>query len=162
MVAYLKKYGAVTRDHGYDICFIRPGEKRPFGKEWEETKHGPKKLAWAMRTGKENYGVGIKTKHNPLVDIDCYDEDIVAEMIEFTEALCGETLKRVGMPPKTGLLYRTDEPFRKVQSQTYLDDEGRRVKCEVLADGQQFVAFHIHPDTKKPYRWADKESPVRS
>ena len=26
-------------------------------------------------------------------------------------------------------------------------------KIELLADGQQIVAFGLHPDTKKPYSW---------
>jgi hypothetical protein len=29
----------------------------------------------------------------------------------------------------------------------------------VLGDGQQFVAYAIHPDTGKPYRWLDKAGP---
>jgi hypothetical protein len=157
--AYLKKYGQSTIDHGYDICFIRPGEKRPFGKEWEKTKHGPKRLAAALNAGREDYGVGIKTRLSPLVDVDCYDAEMVDHMVAFTEELCGETLQRVGMPPKTGLLYRADKPFPKTQSRVFIDDEGRQVKLEVLGDGQQFVAFHIHPDTQEPYRWKDKRHP---
>jgi hypothetical protein len=29
----------------------------------------------------------------------------------------------------------------------------------VLGDGQQFVAYAIHPDTGEPYRWLDKAGP---
>jgi hypothetical protein len=36
------------------------------------------------------------------------------------------------------------------------------VKLEVLGDGQQFVAFHVHPDTGKPYRWKDKKHPANT
>lgn len=160
MPAYLKKYGQVTIDHGYDIVFIRPGEKRPFGKDWEKKKHGPKRLASALENGREDYGVGIKTRETPLVDIDCYDEEIVEHMIEFTENTVGPSLQRVGFAPKTGLLYRSDKPFPKTQSRVFIDDEGRQVKLEVLGDGQQFVAFHIHPDTGEPYRWKDKRHPA--
>ena len=160
MPAYLKKYGQLTLDHGYDICFIRPGEKRPFGKDWEKKVHGPKRLASALEAGRENFGVGIKTKNTPLVDIDCYDEEIVEHMIRFTEETVGPALQRVGMAPKTGLLYRSAKPFPKTQSRVFIDDEGRQVKLEVLGDGQQFVAFHIHPDTNEPYRWKDKRHPA--
>ena len=30
-------------------------------------------------------------------------------------------------------------------------------KIELLCDGQQLVAFGIHPDTRKPYRWIGGE-----
>ena len=82
---YLQKYGLRVIEAGYDICFIRPGEKRPFGKDWEAKKHGPKRLASAIENGRGGFGVGIKTKHTPGVDIDCYDEDLVTHMIAFTE-----------------------------------------------------------------------------
>lgn len=150
---YLEKYALKVVRNGYDICFIRPGEKRPFGKDWEAKTHGPKRIAGAIERGRGDFGVGIKTSATPLVDIDCYDEKLVAHMTKVTEDLCGPALQRVGLAPKTGLLYRTDDPFPKTQSKTFIDDEGRNVKLEVLAEGQQFVAFHTHPDTGKPYKW---------
>lgn len=159
MSEYLKKYGQATLDSGYSICFIRPGEKRPYGAEWESNVHGPKAVAAAIRKGRANFGIGIKAKTTPGVDIDCYDSDLVEHMKAFTVELLGETIERVGQPPKTLLVYRAPVPFRKVQSTRYVDDAGRSVKLEVLADGQQFVAFHVHPDTEKPYRWKDKRAP---
>ena len=160
--AYLAKYGGLVLDNGYTICAIRPGEKRPYGKDWEAQKFGPKTLAGFIEAGREMFGVGIKTKRTPGVDIDCYDEDVVAHMIAFTTALLGETLERVGLAPKTLLVYNAKTPFPKTQSKTFTDDEGRNVKLEVLSDGQQFVAFHIHPDTGKPYRWKDKRHPANT
>lgn len=155
---YLKKYALQVIENGYDICFIRPGEKRPFGKDWEAVKHGPKRIAAAIEAGRGHFGVGIKTKHTVGVDIDCYDRDLVKYMVRVTQDLCGKTLQRVGLAPKTLLVYRTEEPFPKTQSKVFIDDEGRQVKLEVLADGQQFVAFHIHPDTDEPYKWLGDES----
>lgn len=157
-IHYLKRYAQRVVDNGYDICFIRPGEKRPFGKDWESKKHGPKKIAAALEAGRGNFGVGIKTHNTPGVDIDCYDKKLVKHMIGVVEDLCGETLQRTGLAPKTLLVYRVDDEFPKTQSTTFIDDEGRAVKLEVLADGQQFVAFHIHPDTQEPYYWKDDVS----
>jgi hypothetical protein len=155
---YLKKYALRVIENGYDICFIRPGEKRPFGKEWESKNHGPKRVAAAIGAGRGHFGIGVKAEHTPGVDIDCYDRDLVDHMVRVTQDLCGETLRRVGLAPKTLLVYRTEKPFTKTQSKVFIDDEGRQVKLEVLGDGQQFVAFHIHPDTEKPYRWLDDRS----
>lgn len=153
---YLEKYGESVLENGYDICFIRPGEKRPFGKDWEEKKHGPKLLAAFLERGNGDYGVGIKTRKTPLVDIDCYDEDLVEHMREFVTDLVGPALERTGLAPKLGMVYRARSAFPKTQSKTFIDDEGRAVKLEVLGDGQQFVALHTHPDTGKPYRWKNK------
>ncbi len=159
MTAYLKKYGLSVLEQGYDICFIRPGEKRPFGKNWEHVKHGTKRLKAALAAERGDYGVGVKTAKTPLADIDCYDEELVEHMREFITDLCGPTLERVGLAPKLGMVYRSDDPFRKIQSKFYIDEEGRPNKLEVLGDGQQFVALAIHPDTGKPYRWKDKRHP---
>lgn len=159
MTAYLEKYGLAVFENGYDPCFIVPGEKRPYGKEWESKTHGPKTIAKALTNGQAKYGVGIKTKFTPLVDIDCYDKEIVDKIKKYTFDLLGETLERVGLPPKTGLVYRSEDPFPKTQSRVYIDDQGRPVKLEVLGHGQQFVALHIHPDTGEPYRWKDKRHP---
>lgn len=157
--AYLAKYGNAVVENGYAICFIRPGEKRPFGKDWESKKYGPKSIQAALDGGRGDFGVGIKTKRTPGVDIDCYDTDVVDAVRDFTVDLLGDTLERVGQPPKTLLVYRASTPFPKTQSAVYIDDEDRAVKLEVLGDGQQFVALHVHPDTKKPYRWKDKRHP---
>lgn len=158
-VAYLEKYGAAVLDNGYAICAIRPGEKRPYGKDWEAQKFGPKTLAGFIDEGRGDFGVGIKTARTPGVDIDCYDVAIVEHMKAFVTDLLGDTLERVGLAPKTLLVYRCKTPFPKTQSKVFLDDHDRPVKLEVLADGQQFVALHVHPDTEKPYRWKDKRHP---
>jgi hypothetical protein len=158
-VAYLEKYGESVLENGYSICAIRPGEKRPFGKDWEAQKFGPKTLAGFIANDRGGFGVGIKTARTPGVDIDCYDVDLVEHMKAFVIDMLGDTLERVGLAPKTLLVYRCKTPFPKTQSKVFIDDEGRSVKLEVLADGQQFVALHVHPDTNKPYRWKDKRHP---
>lgn len=160
--AYLAKYGGMVLDNGYAICAIRPGEKRPYGKEWESTTFGPKSLAGNIEAGRGNFGVGIKCKKTPGVDIDCYDVEVVEHMKKFVTDLLGDTLERVGLAPKTLLVYRASKPFPKTQSKVFIDDEGHAVKLEVLGDGQQFVAFHVHPDTGKPYRWKDKKHPANT
>lgn len=160
-VHYLKRYALRVTENGYDICFIRPGEKRPYGKDWEAKKHGPKAIARAIEDGRGDFGVGIKTHNTAGVDIDCYDKALVKHMVQVAHETCGKTIERVGLPPKKLLTYRVEEPFPKTQSKTFIDDEGRSVKLEVLADGQQFVAFATHPDTGLPYEWTGNgDSPL--
>jgi hypothetical protein len=165
--AYLEKYGPLALANGYEIIPIKPGTKRPPFDKWEDVRCTKKQLSRWIDNGRSKHGVGILTRLTPLVDIDCRDADIVAKMVAFTEDLLGETLQRTGQAPKTGLVYRTAEPFRKVNSRTFVDpdnpvdDSGKTLgqKLEVLGDGQQFVAYAVHPDTGKPYRWLDKAGP---
>jgi len=140
---------------GYEIVPIRPGEKRPAGGNgWQKRDFGP-----AASHGRKygNHGVGIKTAKTPVVDIDIIDEEIANLMADFTEGVIGATVKRVGQWPKLGLLYRTKFPFPKVTSKAYKDRGGQVHRVEILGDGQQCVAFHIHPDTKEPYTWPNGE-----
>ncbi len=162
--AYLEKYGPLALDNGFEIIPIKPGTKRPPFDKWEEIRATRAKLDRWLDHGRANHGVGILARKTPMVDIDCRDKAIVKKMVTFTQDLLGETLQRIGFAPKTGLLYRTSKPFPKVNSKTWIDpddDSAKPVthKLEVLGDGQQFVAFAIHPDTGEPYRWIDKQAP---
>jgi predicted P-loop ATPase len=56
------------------------------------------------------------------------------------------------------LVYRPEEPFRKIETPELFLPDGQKLQVEVLAEGQQFVGDGIHPITKEPYRWLD-ESP---
>lgn len=164
MVDYLEKYGLNALENGFEIIPIKPGTKRPPFDKWEDIRADKRKLDRWLESGRGDHGVGILARKTPMVDIDCRDDKIVAKMVAFTEKLCGATLQRVGLAPKTGLLYRADEPFKKVNSKTYVDPAKPELthKVEILGDGQQFVAFAIHPDTGEPYRWADKRAPHNS
>ena len=72
-------------------------------------------------------------------------------------------LVRIGAPPKRLLLYRTDTPFRKMRSRAFTlpgDKPGDKAhQIEFLCDGQQFVAYGIHPGTGRPYDWPE-DSPL--
>jgi hypothetical protein len=157
----MKEYGEQIAKNGYEVIPIRPGEKRPYGKEWEKYDGSPKGARSWIRSGKGAFGVGIKSKHAPAVDLDIRDPAVVDRLKKFVFELVGEGMERVGMPPKTLLAYQTDEPFPKVDTGFWIDDEGRTVKVEILADGQQYVAAHIHPDTGQPYQWLGGKSVLR-
>lgn len=153
---YLEEFGVRIADNGYEVIPILPGEKRPYGKRWQTYDGSAEGVQDWIKDGKGSFGCGIKTRRNPAVDIDVHTPAVVEEIRDMVFAITGETLRRVGLPPKELLVFRTDEPFPKVDSGFWIDDKGRTVKCEILADGQQFVAAHIHPDTGKPYQWIGK------
>jgi hypothetical protein len=100
---------------------------------------------------------GIATRNTPAVDIDITD-GVIATTIDnlvfdhFGRA--GVILRRVGRAPKRAILFQAREPFAK---RLALFDapaaDGKLPRIEILASGQQLIAYGIHPDTKRPYLW---------
>jgi predicted P-loop ATPase len=103
---------------------------------------------------------GILTGQVVGIDIDVLREDVVGELVAMLEERLGTTpLVRIGQPPKTLLLYQAKEPFSKISTPSSLAfPDGTSAKIEILADGQQFVAFGTHPKTRAPYTWR-KQTP---
>lgn len=163
---YWKEYGETLRQNGFTIIPIHahdsdlPGAgKRPIGKDWEATVNTESQVAnWAKKY--PNNGIGFLTKHTPAVDIDIYDKDAALHMEKWVLKKFGTAPCRIGRAPKRLFLFRTDTPFSKVKSGVWEDDFGEKHAVEILANGQQFVGFGIHPDTKKEYVWVDGDSPV--
>lgn len=157
---YLAKYGRAVIDNGYLIVPIVKGSKAPGlskpSKNWSVMRADHAKLDEWIGKGFGGNGVGILSLRTPGVDIDCQDQTLVEQLRAFVVERLGETIERVGLPPKTLLVYRAETAFPKVNSNVYIDTMGRTAKLEVLGDGQQFVALHVHPDTHKPYRWLGK------
>lgn len=153
MPGYLASKGHAVLANGYAVIPIKPGTKRPDLTGWRNTEATPKMLNGWLANGRANHGLGILTKWSPAVDIDVLDRDGAEHMTNFVQLQHNFPLVRVGQPPKRSILFRSEVPFRKLSSRWYIDDKGRECHVEVLGDGQQSVAFHIHPDTRKPYRW---------
>ena len=157
MKKFLAEYGERLLARGYNIVPIPPGEKGTTLKSWTSLKADNEHLQKWLGNGYSNAGVGVQTKHSPAVDIDVYDKDCVNKLLTWCEENIGVTVTRVGQEPKTLMVYRCEKPFKKVQSSAYEDWLGNLCRVEILGDGQQFVAFAYHPDTKKPYVWNNGE-----
>ena len=176
----LARHGATLIRNGYHIVPIMRGGKLPPFNGWQQTQADEALLAewlsgkYAAKRGKKgeerdfNYttgprdGVGILTTDTPAVDIDIKNAKMAVAVEEFVRLLLGDAPMRIGNPPKRLLLYRTDTPFRKVQSSVWTSPDGESHKVEILGQGQQFVAIHIHPDTNKPYQWPGGKNPVNT
>ena len=176
-MSYFRTLGPRLLAQGYTIVPIPRGSKGPRLDDWRNlhlqasTFEEWCKGTWTKVTDdgerqipntRDTDGVGINTTGNPAVDVDEYDEAIVKQVQAFmSDNLDAVGPRRIGKAPKSLFLFRTDTPFAKIQSSTWKDSKGRACKCEILGDGQQFVAYHIHPDTLKPYVWPEEwESPV--
>ena len=154
-VHFLKEYGPTVLKNGYAPIPVKTGSKVPAIKSWQKTKATQADLdAWASNASFRS--VGILTAMTPAVDIDCLDVDISKKMIAYCEEKFGVAPKRVGLAPKTILVYRTETPFKKIQSPSFQDPDGRKHQVEILGQNQQFIAFGIHPITQSPYTWPEK------
>ena len=138
-----------------EIIPIKKESKAPVINGWQNTKATPEDIEnWANNLHQGGYGV--LTSRTPAIDIDCHDKAITQKVVDYCERALGISPKRVGLPPKILLVYKTEIPFKKIFSPTFKDPSGTKHKVEILGEGQQFVAFGIHPETKKPYSWPEK------
>lgn len=143
---------------GYDVIPVKHGSKDPAIQGWPKVKPTLELVhQWANLF--PSAGIGILTARTPAVDLDIRDADMAAVMSDFVNWQIGLAPERIGNAPKLILLFRTDTPFPKIVSRKYLDHEGRQNQVEILGVGQFFVAYGIHPDTGKPYRWEKRYSP---
>ena len=130
--------------------------KNPGFRNWQ-TLHdsNPDEIALWSAVYPYNTNTGILCRTTPAIDIDILNldaaravEDLAREHFEDG----GYFLVRTGKAPKRAILLRTDEPFSKIAC-SLISNGGTDEKIELLGDGQQLVAFGIHPDTRQPYRW---------
>ena len=120
--------------------------KRARGDDWPNFDFTPAHFA-------RGHNVGIKTGQGvAFVDIDVTDPEASEAIIQEWLRRHPHGLRRTGLAPKTGFLVASD--FGK-KEEVKFPNLGQKDKIEILANGQQFVAFGIHPDTGKPYHWHD-------
>lgn len=179
MTGPFKKLGPTLVKNGYSIIPIPLGSKGPKVADWQQIRIHTQAELEAFIAGtqdsdvkgktvkvpnvREGDGVGILTTHTPAVDIDCLDSTIVEKMLQWCYDNLGDAPLRIGKAPKSLLLYAADKPFRKYTSARYydpnnpdLDPKKKGQRLEILGEGQQFVAFHTHPETGKPYEWVNE------
>jgi hypothetical protein len=156
MPQYLKRYGEILVELGYTVLPIKPGTKRPDLKDWpNHSTTGADVRAW-YSNGRAGHGAGINARNAPAIDVDVMDPVIAQRMSDVIDDIFPnqQLLTRTGMAPKFLVPFRSDSPFRKLSSATYTDGKNDH-KVEILGDGQQWVAYHVHPDTGLPYEWWD-------
>lgn len=152
---YMRDLGARLVEYGYHILPIIPEEKAP-GKY--HIDHWRPYAGWSKHCEREtktfeisiwsrwpSCAIGVACGNVAGVDIDIGDDpDLAIRIEQLARKMLGDTdAVRIGHAPKRLLVYRTTEPFKKI----------KKGVIEVLCDGQQFVAYGIHQDTKKPYQW---------
>ena len=130
-----------------------PGCKRHDGTwsgyNWRSQAEPSEELVrqWAL----DGANLGMKTDFFPSVDIDCMDADVAAKLADLSTRVLGPAPRRVGLPPKVLLMYKTVLPFPR--RRLWFERNGERHLVEVLAQGQQCLVAGTHPATMLPYQW---------
>jgi hypothetical protein len=99
---------------------------------------------------------GLLTRKMPTFDIDIKIPEAASAVEKLVRAAFEEhgiILVRIGNAPKRAIPFRTEAPFAKITENLTAPDGSEGQKLELLADGQQVVAFGIHENTRKPYTW---------
>jgi hypothetical protein len=96
---------------------------------------------------------GLLTRYTPALDIDLDDEIAVYSVTELAGAVLKADIGRLGRPPRILIPFRTATPFKKMRLDVRKGEQ--RGAIEWLGDGQQFVAFGVHPGTGLEYEWLD-------
>ena len=151
-MSHMAQVGQQLLAAGFNIIPIAPREKYParwdsrnWGlMQWDRYRKKPASAAevgfWGTWPGA---GVGIVCGAVVGIDIDVEDPALVDVIYAIVNKHLGVTpAVRIGREPRKMLVYRTEHPFRKM----------RRGPVEVLGEGQQFVAYGIHPAGHE-YRW---------
>ncbi|GAA0607040.1 hypothetical protein GCM10009416_50080 [Craurococcus roseus] len=106
--------------------------------------------------GEQHTNTGIACGRVVGVDIDVPVPALAARLEALALAMLGGTrLRRIGRAPKVLLCYRAAAPMAKRRTPELFLPDVTKVQVEALGQGQQFVAYGVHPDTGQEYEWPD-------
>jgi len=131
--------------------------KKSYLDDWsQKTNADEEEIARWEKQRSDHRSTGLLTQKMPTLDIDIKNQngaEAVEALIRKRFEGHGRILVRVGLAPKRAIPFRTEAPFEKIAVNFLAPDGSTSQKLEFLADGQQLVAFGVHPDTHKPYTW---------
>ncbi|MDC0190230.1 DUF5906 domain-containing protein [Rhodospirillales bacterium] len=143
---------------GYSPIPILPGSKKCVKPGWNgHIDPDPGQVEEWCGTDPD-CGIGLVCGHVAGIDIDVYDPKIAEacanRVVELSD---GEPLLRFGRRPKRLFLFQViGGNFSKLVTPEFTIGEVDNNKVEILAKGQMFVAFAVHPETKQPYDWPER------
>jgi P4 family phage/plasmid primase-like protien len=136
-----------------------PGKQPGLGKDWLNKAKAAKEDAirsWPQ-TDPECTNTGILTGDVTAVDVDVPVLELAKKMFELAKGMLpAGALRRSAGGPKFLLLFRREPGAKKTSTHELLvpvpDGEPAKCRIEVMATGQQIVAYGHHP-SGKPYIW---------
>lgn len=128
------------------------------GSRWKTKKGWRKPSPWSKTYDSwPNSGVGVLCGGDLNIiglDFDITHTDASRYIYQQLQQKYGPLPARVGLPPKFLIPARSEEPIGKLMSAAFnFPTQSKPSRLEVLATGQQFVAYGIHPTTMLPYQW---------
>ena len=157
-ISCIREYGPKLIENGYLICDIAPGKKACLRKGWVDNPLSVQ--ACKQHPAAEGVGILCGQGDHPVCGIDADFDGTEAEGEELLQKLreacpkLEEAISRVGRPGRFLLIARSDGRWAKSTTSSYRLGE-RTARLEVLGYGQQFVAYHTHPETGKPYYYPE-------
>lgn len=147
-------------DNGYEPLPLAVAAKHPIVKDWtNQDLSNPKVIKHLIETY-PTAGVGVRCGNLIVIDIDVRDQAASHAVRGLALEQLGDTpLIRYGDRPKQALLVRLKGVAFSKKATPALSLMNTKAQVEILAGGNQMVAFNIHPDTGKPYEW-EGESPL--
>ena len=155
-----QEYADQLRKAGFTPLPIAPNSKKPIHDGWTGfLENPPSDAEYAEWNQKYNstHGVGVVTGHVIAVDVDFYEKDTSTEIAKMVLEELGDAPKRIGQMPKVLLVYRSNEVFPKITGAKFSKEGFEDSRVEVLAKGQQFIAYGTHKDTGRPYRYKGED-----
>lgn len=151
----LQSYGNAAlklQENGYTPIPIIPATKRPSIKNWSSVKNDYTQIK-KLSLEYPHAGVGVLLNDLIAFDIDILDETLCLLVKKIITNELGDTIERIGKFPKRALFYRrVGKELRKQSSKIFNLTKGK-AQLEILATGNQCIAFGTHPETKQPYQW---------
>src|SRR5262249_55047283 len=130
--------------------------KEPVPKSWQKLDADEMHIKLWQRTFPAAVNTDVLCATVPVLDVDILDAeaaDAVEAMVRARFAERGRVLTRFGRKPKRCVLFRTNEPFKKI-TRLLIAPDGREQRLELLGAGHQVIFFGTHPETKQPYTWS--------
>jgi len=141
-------------ENGYTPVPVITGDKMPKLPNWQKLTPETHDVDGLLVDHPDHLSTGLLTGELVAIDVDVLDEAVAAEITDLVAAIPGaeNTLVRQGHAPKVLFLFRATEPAAKQSTTVYLIN-GKKCQIEVMGEGQQIVAFGIHPVTGRDYEW---------
>ena len=163
MERYYQNHALGLFNNGYKPIPIKPSTKIPFmgkGESWQVDINKEQVEEWAAN-GKGAGGIAL----TGLCGIDCdvKNRPVSDKLVKYIrENISDKSLIRIGLAPKFLVPASPISAIHKKYKNTWYDKNGDKHEIEFLSPGDQyFLAFGIHPDTGKPFRWVGDKSPLK-